>query len=127
MLKIFLIITIRSLLNNRVYSFINIAGLSIGIACSILILLWVFDEISFDKFHPKAKRLYQVWVQTDFDNKIHSWKSLPMPTYNAVKTADSNIKNSVITDWGGDHLLSIDEKKIMECELRNMNKWNRGL
>jgi hypothetical protein len=74
MIKNFLIVTIRSLLKNKIYSFINISGLAIGITCSILILLWVFDEISYDRFHPKAESIYQVWVHTDFDNKIHSWK-----------------------------------------------------
>jgi ABC-type antimicrobial peptide transport system permease subunit len=73
----------------------------------------VFDEISFDRFHPKAERLYQVWVHTNFDNKIHSWKSLPLPTCEALKTADSNIKNAVITDWGGDHLLAVGDKKLI--------------
>jgi len=42
------------------YSFINIAGLAVGIACCILILLWVFDELSFDKFHLKSDRLYRI-------------------------------------------------------------------
>ena len=42
------------------YSFINIAGLAVGIACCILILLWVFDELSFDRFHTKTDRLYRV-------------------------------------------------------------------
>ena len=59
MLKNYFVITLRNLLKS---SFINIVGLSIGITCSLLILLWVFDELSFDKFHPKAGRLYQVWV-----------------------------------------------------------------
>ncbi len=42
------------------YSFINIAGLAVGIACCILILLWVFDELSFDRFHAKTDRLYRI-------------------------------------------------------------------
>lgn len=42
------------------YSFINIVGLAVGIACCILILLWVYDELSFDRFHAKVDRLYRV-------------------------------------------------------------------
>lgn len=72
MLKNYFIVTIRNLLKNRTYSFINIAGLSIGITCSILILLWVFDELSYDSQHPKADRLYQVWVNATFDGKLNS-------------------------------------------------------
>ena len=112
MLKNYFLVTVRNLLKNRVYSFINIAGLSIGIACSILILLWVFDEVSFDTFHPKSDRLYQVMVNANFDGKINSWNSVPLPTYEAMKTADAHIKNATVADWGGDHLLTVKENPI---------------
>ncbi len=112
MLKNYLIVTVRNLFRNGFYSFINIAGLAIGITCSILILLWVADETSFDKFHPKADRLYQVWVNAQFDGKISSWTSVPLPTYEAMKTADSNIKRAVVTDWGGTHLLTVGENRL---------------
>jgi putative ABC transport system permease protein len=112
MFKNYFIITLRNLYKNSVYSFINIAGLSIGITCSLLILLWVFDELSFDKFHPKVDRLYQVWINASYDGKINSWTSVPLPTYEAMKTADSKIKNSVIADWGGDHLLTVGETRV---------------
>ncbi|HWA34495.1 MAG TPA: ABC transporter permease, partial [Cyclobacteriaceae bacterium] len=94
MLRNYFLVTIRNLLKNKVYSFINIAGLSIGITSSLLILLWVFDEMSFDSFHPKADRLYQVWINAPFDGKINSWNSLPLPVHLALKSADANIKNS---------------------------------
>lgn len=109
-----MLITVRNLFKNGFYSFINIAGLAIGITCSILILLWVADETSFDKFHPKADRLYQVWVNATFNGKINSWTSVPLPTYEAMKTADSNIERAVVTDWGGDHLVTVGETRFMK-------------
>jgi predicted permease len=112
MFKNYLLVTLRNLRKNVTYSFINIAGLSIGIVCSILILLWVFDELSFDKFQPKANRLYQVWVNAHFDGKINTWNSVPHPTYEALKTEDSNIINTTITDWGGTHLYTVGENRI---------------
>ncbi len=112
MLRNYILVTLRNLLKNKTYSFINIAGLSIGITCSILILLWVFDELSFDRFHSKSDRLYQVWINASFDGKINSWTSLPLPTYEALKTVDSNIKTTAVSDWGGDHLLTVDDKRI---------------
>jgi len=112
MFKNYLLVTLRSLRKNGTYSFINIAGLSIGITCSVLILLWVFDELSFDKFHPKANRLYQVWINATFDGKINSWTSLPLPAYEALKTENSNILNTTVTDWGGDHLFTVGDKRI---------------
>ncbi|MFC2157784.1 ABC transporter permease [Acidobacteriota bacterium] len=54
----YLKITIRNVRRHKVYSFINIAGLAIGIACCILILLWVQDELSYDHFHKNAESLY---------------------------------------------------------------------
>src|ERR1041384_7748936 len=99
MFKNYIVITFRNLFKNSIYSFINITGLSIGIASSILILLWVFDELSFNNFHPKSDRLYQVWINATYDGKINSWTSLPLPTYEAMKTADPNISNATIADW----------------------------
>ena len=114
MFKNYFLVTIRNLFRNGFYSFINIAGLSIGITCSILILLWVADETSYDKFHPKADRLYQVWVKAYFDGKISSWTSVPLPTYEAFKTADSNIERMLVTDWGGQHLLTVGENRLLK-------------
>jgi len=114
MFRNYVVITVRNLFKNGFYSFINIAGLAIGITCSILILLWVKDETSYDKFHPKADRLYQVWVKAYFDGKISSWTSVPLPTYEAFKTADSNIKRTLVTDWGGEHLLTVNDNRLIK-------------
>src|SRR5690606_75496 len=113
MLRNYLIVAFRNLRKNGFYSFINIAGLSLGITCSVLIFLWVADETSFDKFHPKADRLDQVWVNAYVDGKITSWTSVPLPTHEAMKPADANIVRAAVTDWGGDHLLATpDDKRI---------------
>lgn len=112
MLRNFFLVTIRNLMKNPLYSAINITGLAIGIICSILILLWVADETSFDTFHPKADRLYQVWVHAEFDNDISSWTSVPLPTHEAMKSAHVNILDAAVVDWGGNHLLTVGEKAI---------------
>ena len=112
MLKNYIRVTVRNLFKNPVYSFINITGLAVGIVCCILILLWVNDEVSYDKFLPKYKKLAQVWINAEFDGKINSWTSVPLPTYEAMKTADSKIKNSCVTGWGSSHLLTLGEKRI---------------
>ncbi|HEX7016485.1 MAG TPA: ABC transporter permease [Cyclobacteriaceae bacterium] len=111
MLKNFLLVALRNLRKNAFYSFINIAGLSLGIACSILIILWVADETSFDKFHPKADRLYQVWVNAYYDGQIDSWNAVPIPTAEAMKPADANIVRAAIANWGNEHLLATSDDK----------------
>jgi len=112
MFKNYFLVTLRNLFKNGFYSFINIAGLATGITCSILILLWVHDEVSYDRFLPKADRLYQVWANAKFNGEINSWTSVPLPTYEAMRTADSHIKHAAVTDWGGDHLLTVGENRI---------------
>ena len=60
MIKNYLKITWRNSTRHKSYTFLNIGGLSIGMACSLLILLWVRHELSYDRFHPYADRLYRV-------------------------------------------------------------------
>lgn len=56
----YLKIAIRHLAQNKIYTFINIAGLAIGLTCAMLILLYVKDEVSFDRFHKKSAGIYRV-------------------------------------------------------------------
>ena len=69
MLKNYLILAVRNILRHKVYSFTNIAGLSVGMACCILIFLWVNYELSFDRYHEKADRIYRLATYMDFKKK----------------------------------------------------------
>ena len=60
MLKNYLKIAWRNLVKNKTFSIINISGLAIGLSCFLLISLYVLDEISFDRFHDKAQRIYRI-------------------------------------------------------------------
>jgi putative ABC transport system permease protein len=59
----------KNLVRNKIYSFINIAGLSLGLACAMLIILYVKDEISFDRFHKNVNNIYRIVSQRK-ENKI---------------------------------------------------------
>ncbi len=61
MIRNYLTVTLRNLRKSKVYSLINITGLAIGMACSILILLWVRDELSYDRFHADFGRIHRVY------------------------------------------------------------------
>src|SRR6266702_2118003 len=61
----------RSLSKHKSQSFINIAGLSVGLACSLLILLWVQNEYSVDSFFQNSGRLFKVY-KTNFDHHVTS-------------------------------------------------------
>ena len=60
MFKNYLKIAFRNFNRNRGFSFLNIFGLTVGIACSILILLWVHDELSYDTFHVNSDNIYRI-------------------------------------------------------------------
>jgi len=60
MIKNYLKIAWRNLVKNKTHSFINIAGLSVGMAVAMLIGLWIWDELSFDKYHQNYDRIVQV-------------------------------------------------------------------
>jgi putative ABC transport system permease protein len=60
MIKNYLKTAFRNLTRNKVYSFINVAGLSLGLACAMLIMLYVKDEVSFDRFHKNVNNIYRV-------------------------------------------------------------------
>ena len=60
MFKNYLKIAVRSLLRHKVHALINISGLAIGMACCILILLFVRDEFGYDRYHEKAEQIYRV-------------------------------------------------------------------
>ena len=63
MFKNYFKIALRNLARNKIYSFINIAGLSIGLACAMLIILYVKDEVSYDRFHKNVNNIYRITTQ----------------------------------------------------------------
>ena len=70
MLKNYIRVAWRSLLQNKTFSFINIFGLALGMASSLLIILWVIDELGADKFHAHGDRLYMMVEKETIDGKI---------------------------------------------------------
>jgi len=66
MVKNYLKVAVRNLLRHKAYTLINIAGLSVGMACTILILLWVQYELSYDRYHENVGRIYRLATDIDF-------------------------------------------------------------
>ncbi|MCW3110131.1 MAG: FtsX-like permease family protein [Segetibacter sp.] len=72
MIKNYLKVVWRNLVRNKTFSTINITGLTLGMACSLLIMLWVQDERSVDAFHANGKYLYQVYERQYYDGKVEA-------------------------------------------------------
>ncbi len=70
MIRTYFTTALRTITKNKGFSFLNIAGLALGISCALLILLWVQDELSVDRFHANDGRLYQVYQRSYYDGKI---------------------------------------------------------
>jgi putative ABC transport system permease protein len=92
MFKNHLKIAFRTLLKHKGYSFINIAGLAIGMACCILILLWVQHELSFDRFHPNADDIYRVYQDVHHAGGVMPFSNLPMPLAPEIESTIPEIR-----------------------------------
>jgi len=79
MLKNYLKVVWRNIKRHKGYSFINVAGLALGLACCLLICIWVLDELSFDKFHQNAPNLYRVEEDQDYSGRIYHVTVTPYP------------------------------------------------
>jgi putative ABC transport system permease protein len=73
MIRNYLIIVLRYILRHKVFTFINIAGLTFGITCSLFIFLYVQDELRYDHFHKGDNRIYRLSIEGSLQGKrIHS-------------------------------------------------------
>lgn len=77
MFRNYLKIAVRNLKKHKAYSLINILGLSLGMATCIFILLWVQDELSFDRFHSKASRIFHVESEWKYNGEVNIWNATP--------------------------------------------------
>ncbi|HEY3430372.1 MAG TPA: ABC transporter permease, partial [Cyclobacteriaceae bacterium] len=117
MLKNYFKIAIRSLVKNSTYSFINIGGLAVGLASSILILLWVADEYSYDRFHENYNSIYRLYQSQQWAQGIGTGQAMPYPMKEAIMNKSSQIKSIVMTNWGEGNMLQVGEKRLNKLGL----------
>ena len=105
--------TIRSLWRNKGYSFLNIFGLAIGIACAGLIFLWAEDELNWDNNNVKKDRLYQLEVNTSYGGNNFTMGSTPRPMGAAMKTEIPGIAGTArFSDQAQRLLFSFTDKSL---------------
>lgn len=111
MFKNYLKTTWRSLMKNKFYSFINILGLTIGMASAILILLWIQNEISHDRFYQKSDRIYVANNRDKVNGKTMAWRTTPAPLGHAIKKDYPEVEDVVrINEYGANFLLTAGDK-----------------
>ncbi len=112
MIKNYFKIAWRNLIRNKGFAVTNLLGLTIGLTCTIFIFLWVSDEISFDKFNPNYKNIYQVIANRDFKNSIFTDRNMVFPLANALDGTNPQIKNAVIVSYTSDHQFDYGSNKF---------------
>ena len=114
MLKNFLLTSFRVIIRNKGFSIINIIGFAIGIACSILILLWVNDEISYDSSHINKDLIFRVLAKVPTDDGELNVGVTPAALAPLLKQEYPEIKNSTRFKGVGTFVFHKDDKRIAE-------------
>ncbi|MGZ3873484.1 MAG: ABC transporter permease, partial [Mucilaginibacter sp.] len=95
----------RNLMKNKGFTFINVFGLSLGLATCLLIVFYVFDELSYDRYNTKADRIYRVNNDIKFGDIANSYASSPAPMAAAMKSDFAEIEQVVrFRDKGGNRV-----------------------
>ncbi|MEJ0033346.1 MAG: ABC transporter permease [Bacteroidota bacterium] len=116
MIKNFLTIALRSIVRSRGYSIINIAGLAVGMSVTMLIGMWVYDEVSFNQYHQNYERIGEVFQQQQLGTgEISTVLSGCGPLGAELKANyKDDFKHVVRMWWESNHILSIDDQKISQ-------------
>jgi putative ABC transport system permease protein len=104
----------RNLWKNKGYSFLNIGGLAIGMACAGLIFLWVEDELTFNHYFTDRANLYKVKDKQTYDGTTFTFDATPAPFAAGIKTEIPGLKNTARSTWGNSVLFTLKDKPIYE-------------
>jgi ABC-type antimicrobial peptide transport system permease subunit len=113
-LKNYLKIALRTIWKHKGYAFINISGLAAGLACALFILLWVQDELGYDRFHAGAENLYRVEQDSQSPQGIFHLNVTPLPLGPALKAEIPEVMDAVRTTSPGSLLIRYGGKAFFE-------------
>src|SRR5688500_1609198 len=107
MIKNYLKIAWRNLLKNKMFSLINIAGLSIGMAVALLIGLWIWDEVTYSRQHENYDRIVQVMQHQTFNGQTNTQTAVPYLIGDKLREEyGSDFKYVVMAGWTYGHVLA---------------------
>lgn len=117
MIRNYLKIAVRNILGQKLYSFINIFGLAVGMAATILISLYVQNELSYDQYHEKSDRIYRVsreWLNSDGESSLHLGHVAPPFGPLLQNDFEGIVEEVVRINSGYSPLMSYEDKKFEE-------------
>ncbi|MEZ5070128.1 MAG: ABC transporter permease, partial [Bacteroidales bacterium] len=116
MLKSYILVALRNLWRHRGYTLINIFGLTIGLASSIFILLYVINELSYDRFHENSDRIYRVWIEGSMPATEMRHAVTAPPMAQALLNDYPEVENAVRMRKSGGWLVKKGDRRFMETE-----------
>src|SRR5580765_5148436 len=113
MLKNYIKTALRNLVSKKVSAAINIGGLAVGMAVAMLIGLWIWDELSYDKYNKNYDRVAAVMQQSTINGEIGTGYPCPAALAEVLRTSyRSEFKHVVLSWWNREHILSYGDKKF---------------
>ena len=114
MLQNYLRTALQNLWKNRGFSSINIVGLALGMACSLLILLWVQDEQNVDAFHRNGDRLFYVYERNYMGGKLETWYWTQGPLAEELKKEIPEVQAAIPLSWKNTNTFAVGDKTLKE-------------
>jgi ABC-type antimicrobial peptide transport system permease subunit len=106
-------VSFRNLMSNKGYSIINIGGLAVGMVVAMLIGLWIYDELSYDRYHENYDQVVQIMQHQTFNGVKGTQTAIPIPLETAIREEyGSDFKYIAIGRWTDEHVLSRGDVKI---------------
>ena len=110
-------IILRNLFRQRIFSFINIIGLAVGITCFIMLTLFVLDEFGFDKFNENADRIYRVCISSDINGNASNTSKTAAPMGETLKNEFPEVANYARIGYFGQYDLRYKDKIFREGDI----------
>lgn len=114
MFKNYLKIALRNIVRQKVYAGINLLGLAIGLACTIVITLWIQRELSMNQFHEHKADLYRILEHQTYGDDIFTFSATPGPLAEKLKADVPEITHASRVTWGGRNLVTYGNQSFYE-------------
>ncbi len=114
MLKNYIFTALRSYWKQKGFTFLNLAGLTIGIATSMLIILWITDELNYDRFHEKSEELYRIMENQTYSGQMFTFTATPGLLAPTLKDEIPEITRATRMSWDEEKQFTVGDKIIKE-------------
>ncbi|MBE9585698.1 ABC transporter permease [Mucilaginibacter sp. JRF] len=114
MLKNYIKIAWRNLLKNKAHTFINVTGLAVGIGVAMLIGIWIWDELNYDKYHDNYDNVVQVLQHQTINGTTGTQNAVPMPLGTLFRSDYKDVfKNVALASWPSNYTVTFGDKKLL--------------